>query len=65
MTCNNCLIFFTFYKCNLPLECDCPKCQGLCTCGDIDCDDETLSIDKVPDLLDEIPEGCLPGDEED
>jgi hypothetical protein len=31
-TCALCARFSAKYRCNAPDECDCPKCQGLCTC---------------------------------
>jgi len=31
--CEDCTTYFASYKCNKPLECDCPKCQGLCLCN--------------------------------
>jgi hypothetical protein len=30
--CKLCEKFFARYRCNKPDECDCPKCQGMCTC---------------------------------
>ena len=30
--CRFCKKFFSRFRCNAPGECDCPKCQGLCTC---------------------------------
>ena len=60
MTCNRCTTFFAIYRCGAPEECDCPKCQGLCECDS----DENLSIDRTPDPLDEVPEGCLSEDNE-
>ena len=30
--CDMCKKFFERFRCNSPDECDCPKCQGLCTC---------------------------------
>lgn len=30
--CDPCREFFVRFRCNAPLECDCPKCQGLCEC---------------------------------
>jgi len=33
MPCDQCTAFFAQYKCNTPLECDCPKCQGQCNCN--------------------------------
>lgn len=31
--CPKCERFLERFKCNAPEECDCPKCQGLCSCG--------------------------------
>lgn len=31
--CPKCETFFARFKCNAPDECDCPQCQGLCSCG--------------------------------
>ena len=28
--CKRCDEFFEKYRCNKPLECDCPKCQNMC-----------------------------------
>lgn len=33
--CPHCREFFARYRCNSPDECDCPKCQGMCTCHQI------------------------------
>jgi hypothetical protein len=33
--CKYCKKFFAKYKCNAPDECDCPKCQGMCECNDM------------------------------
>jgi len=34
-TCWYCHVFYGFIgRCNKPLECDCPKCQGMCECGE-------------------------------
>ena len=30
--CGRCTRFFARYRCNTPGECDCPKCQNMCTC---------------------------------
>lgn len=32
--CGYCREFRSKYRCNAPDECDCPKCSGLCECGD-------------------------------
>jgi hypothetical protein len=32
--CSYCARFFTRFRCNKPNECDCPKCQGYCECGE-------------------------------
>lgn len=32
--CKYCRDFFARYRCNAPLECDCPRCQGFCECDD-------------------------------
>lgn len=37
MTCNACEYFFSKYRCNAPMECDCPKCQGYCKCEKMIC----------------------------
>ena len=34
--CDYCKRFFAMYRCNAPDECDCPKCQGYCECGEQD-----------------------------
>jgi hypothetical protein len=36
--CANCERFFSRYTCGATLfgECDCPKCQGMCSCGQVD-----------------------------
>ena len=31
--CVKCEQFFARFKCNAPDECDCPKCQGMCSCA--------------------------------
>jgi hypothetical protein len=30
--CEACVTFFARFRCNIPDECDCPKCQGYCGC---------------------------------
>lgn len=30
--CRMCAAFFARFRCNKPMECDCPKCQGYCDC---------------------------------
>jgi hypothetical protein len=32
LTCKACEDFFRYRRCNKPDECDCPRCQGGCTC---------------------------------
>jgi hypothetical protein len=32
MKCRYCARFFARFRCNKPLECDCPPCQGYCEC---------------------------------
>jgi len=36
--CKYCREFFSHYSCGMSvyLECDCPKCQGYCECGEED-----------------------------
>lgn len=33
MICAKCVKFAARFRCNKPDECDCPKCQGFCTCS--------------------------------
>lgn len=33
--CIQCQSFFERFRCNSPDECDCPKCQGTCECGNV------------------------------
>lgn len=37
--CRLCEEFNGAYRCASPLECDCPKCSGLCRC-DLDAEDQ-------------------------
>lgn len=30
--CAKCTKFFERFRCNAPMECDCPRCQGYCKC---------------------------------
>lgn len=34
--CSKCRRFFARYRCNAPGECDCPRCQGMCSCEIVD-----------------------------
>lgn len=36
MKCTKCEEFLSKYSCNSPDECDCPKCQGLCDCFELE-----------------------------
>lgn len=41
-TCPKCVKFFARFRCDAPGECDCPVCQGTCTCSDEKSNDEAV-----------------------
>ena len=41
--CRFCQDFFERFRCNSPDECDCPRCSGLCECGE-DVADSVLQV---------------------
>ena len=60
--CGYCPNFFDRFRCNAPDECDCPRCQGLCECGqDVANANEPRPQGRNCEKLSERPGECLAG----